>query len=105
MQLTPREQERLLVLLAADVARRRRARALRLSRRLPAADEREPSGMRRAGGPVQESDHPRYVVPCRVSTYQPSPSGATATTVRAPLVAASLRSSDQTPSPSPTQAC
>lgn len=31
MQLTPREQEKLLVLLAADVARRRRARGLRLN--------------------------------------------------------------------------
>ena len=31
MQLTPREQEKLLVLFAADVARRRRARGLRLN--------------------------------------------------------------------------
>jgi urease subunit gamma len=31
VQLTPREQEKLLVLLAADVARRRRARGLRLN--------------------------------------------------------------------------
>jgi urease subunit gamma len=31
MQLTPREQEKLLILLAADVARRRRARGLRLN--------------------------------------------------------------------------
>jgi urease subunit gamma len=31
VQLTPREQEKLLVLFAADVARRRRARGLRLN--------------------------------------------------------------------------
>ncbi len=31
MQLTPREQEKLLVFVAADVARRRRARGLRLN--------------------------------------------------------------------------
>jgi urease subunit gamma len=31
MQLTPREQEKLLILVAADVARRRRARGLRLN--------------------------------------------------------------------------
>ena len=32
MQLTPRESEKLLVFVAADVARRRRARGLRLNR-------------------------------------------------------------------------
>ena len=31
MQLTPREQEKLLVYVAADVARRRRARGLKLN--------------------------------------------------------------------------
>jgi urease subunit gamma len=31
VQLTPREQEKLLILFAADVARRRRARGLRLN--------------------------------------------------------------------------
>ncbi len=31
MQLTPREQEKLLIFVAADVARRRRARGLRLN--------------------------------------------------------------------------
>ena len=31
MQLTPREQEKLLIYVAADVARRRRARGLRLN--------------------------------------------------------------------------